>query len=83
MLRLALVALLVYLFYKLVKRAFSQKAHPRIESKGVENTMVKDEHCGTYIPLSEALVEEYNGKEYYFCTRECLEAYRKERQKGR
>jgi YHS domain-containing protein len=33
--------------------------------------MVKDEACETYIPKEEAIREVIDGKEYFFCSKDC------------
>jgi YHS domain-containing protein len=37
--------------------------------------MVKDEMCNTYLPQEDAIKEIYEGKEYYFCSKECKKKY--------
>jgi len=37
--------------------------------------MVKDEICNTYLPKEDAIKEIYQGKEYYFCSKECQQKF--------
>lgn len=37
--------------------------------------MVKDEMCNTYLPQEDAIKEIYEGKEYYFCSKECKQKF--------
>jgi YHS domain-containing protein len=37
--------------------------------------MVKDEICNTYIPKEEAIREVRNGREHFFCSRECRKKF--------
>ncbi|MFO7570639.1 MAG: hypothetical protein R6W75_12655 [Smithellaceae bacterium] len=41
--------------------------------KGEE--LVQDPFCKIYVPKSQAMVREINGKMCHFCSRECLEKY--------
>lgn len=40
-------------------------------------TMVMDPICGIDVDPKKALSEEYNGKTYYFCTPNCVWAFKK------
>lgn len=50
---------------------------PRKETSGQPRAeeLVQDPHCQTYIPKGSALKRRINGKNYYFCNRECLEGF--------
>lgn len=37
--------------------------------------MVKDEICGTYIPVKDAIVEKNGDGMHYFCSAQCREKY--------
>lgn len=37
--------------------------------------MVRDPVCGSYISIEDALKEEINGEERYFCSKECAEKF--------
>lgn len=37
--------------------------------------MVKDEICNTYLPKEDAIKEIYQGKELYFCSKECQQKF--------
>lgn len=39
--------------------------------------MVKDPNCNTYIPLESAIVARVNGRSHYFCSKECIDEYRR------
>ncbi|MCX7974570.1 MAG: hypothetical protein N3B16_08725 [Candidatus Aminicenantes bacterium] len=85
MLRLLLLAALVYLavqifrFFNNIKR-YSQPSSPPPRLKGL---MVKDEICGLYLPLEEALHEKIDGQTYYFCSKECRRRFFEERKNRR
>lgn len=41
--------------------------------------MVKDPNCNTYIPLESAMVARVNGRSHYFCSKECIEEYKRKK----
>jgi YHS domain-containing protein len=50
---------------------FQQKTPERIGG-----TLVRDPHCGTYIPESRAIRVTNDGETRYFCSAECRDAFR-------
>jgi YHS domain-containing protein len=41
--------------------------------------MVKDEACLTYVPKEDALREVIDGREYFFCSKECRKKFLSDR----
>jgi YHS domain-containing protein len=37
--------------------------------------LVQDPFCRTYVPKSQAYVREIEGRQQFFCSRECCEKY--------
>ena len=72
---LFLFVYLVYLFVRFFRSLGKALRPPRHPSQSVRGKMVKDEICNTYIPQEEALREVRDGKEYFFCSRECRKAF--------
>ena len=77
--RLLIFAVLAYVLYRIL-RAFIA---PVLKAKkgdheGTVDVMVQDPSCQTYIPLRDAQRRVIMGKEYYFCSKECLENFKKE-----
>ena len=73
---LVLLAFLLMLFFyyrNYKKRKLNRKEKVRITE------MVKDEVCGVYLPKDEALKVEIEDKAYYFCSKECKDAFLKGR----
>jgi YHS domain-containing protein len=70
----AFLAYVIYLIYKffqnLVKRTMPPQQTPRLSGM-----MVKDESCNTYVPKEEAIREVIDGKEYFFCSKECRKKF--------
>ncbi|TVL96444.1 MAG: hypothetical protein CV087_23730 [Candidatus Brocadia sp. WS118] len=46
-----------------------------------EKTAIIDRVCGMEINKDKALKLEHEGKEYYFCNKKCVEAFKKEPKK--
>ncbi len=83
MIRLVIAGIIVYVIYRSLKGLFapservsgrSSGGAPRIEGED----LVKDPCCGTYVPINSAHRITLNGETLYFCSRECLEKYKKE-----
>lgn len=79
---LIFLGLLILLYY-LVKGWISpSKARQMGRGDGGqewESEMVKDPHCQTYIPKNFAICARIDGREYYFCSRQCVKEFKGER----
>ncbi len=71
-----LLAFLLILFF--YYRNYKKKKLDRKEKIRITD-MVRDEVCGVYLPKGEALKVEIEGKAYYFCSKECKDAFLKGR----
>ena len=72
---LLLWGVLVYLVWRLLFPPRPRPPEPGRE--GVIDTMVRDPQCDTYVPRSTALRRRVRGRVHYFCSRECLRAFRR------
>ena len=81
MLIIRLLALFAVLWTgKQVVKQVSSRLHPEERAKSgsatspqhVDDDMVKDPVCSTYIPKSLAHSHEFDGQTHYFCSDECL-----------
>lgn len=79
--RLLLLAVLAYIVYA-VLRSWLGLLSPRRRSvpppkakDGRGEEMVRDPHCGTYLPRSDALEKSVGGQTRYFCSAKCRDAY--------
>ncbi len=79
--RLLLLALLAYIVYA-VLRSWLGLLPPRRRSVpppkvrgGRGEEMVRDPHCGTYLPRGDALTKSVGGRTRYFCSQKCRDAY--------
>jgi YHS domain-containing protein len=76
-LRIIFYALLAYIVYKFIRlyQILSQKRSSPPKSKQSSGLMVKDEICNTYLPKEDAIKELKEGKEYFFCSKECRQKF--------
>ena len=66
----AMLAYFVYTVYKFLIR-LGRRRRPSKPATRLSGMMVKDEACETYIPKEEAIREVIDGKEYFFCSKDC------------
>lgn len=76
MIRLLVIAGLVYFGYRKLKAlAGPSRPAPRRSSESVEDIMVKDPECGTYIPKRGAVRLQSGEEEFFFCGTECRDRF--------
>ena len=80
MIKLLIFLIIGYFALKAVKGVFGQGARTRMgsgvnQSNEIDDLMVKDPNCHTYIPKREAVLVEHNGQELYFCSDKCRDEY--------
>lgn len=69
-----LIAYFIFLlirFYKRIERKFRPQQPPR----QISRTMVKDEVCHMYLPKEDAVRDIADGREVYFCSRDCRKKF--------
>jgi len=75
MLRFLFFLLLAYIFFSALRTHFSSRrrrsSRPPKAQVAEPEEMVLDPQCGSYVPRSEAIVQE--GK--YFCSQECAKLF--------
>jgi uncharacterized protein len=89
MIRLFLSVLLLLLLYTilhyLIKGIFMQRKKLNRELEPEE--LVQDPYCQTYIPRGTAVRKRVEGRDYYFCSKECvtkfLDQKKSQNRKGR
>jgi len=79
-LKVLFVIMLFYVGYRIVKmfqRVKSQEVNGyRVDAPPSQGEdLVQDPFCKTYVPKSHAIMKEINGRQQYFCSRECCEQY--------
>jgi YHS domain-containing protein len=83
--RLIITVIIIYGIIRLAKGMFPPSASgdrrdrfPRSPASLGGEELVKDPYCGTYVPVSSADKVIIDGKELYFCSRECAERYKEQ-----
>ena len=82
MIKFLILIFLAFLLYRVVKRSLrlgGQKTDQPTNGGSVDE-MVQDPSCKTYIPKRTAHRRVIEGREFFFCSRECAEKF--EREKG-
>lgn len=72
-----LLLLLYAILYYLIKDMVVRRNKWSRESEPEE--LVQDPYCQTYIPKRTAVRKRVTGRDYYFCTKECLRKFLKEK----
>jgi YHS domain-containing protein len=74
--RLLVIAGLVYFGYRKLKALAGPSRSPaRRSADPVEDVMVKDPECGTYIPKREGVRLQSGEEEFFFCGSECRDRF--------
>ena len=73
---LALVGFVVYSFVSSIKIRSGRRNEPKNRDREGE-PMVSDPQCGTYLPQGDAIKTTIKGQEYFFCSRKCLQEFKK------
>ncbi len=81
MLRLLIIAGLVYFLYRALSSRLLKHRPPSDGSVAdknavaVDDIMVKDPQCDVYFPKRKAVRVTTDGQDLYFCSRECRDKY--------
>jgi uncharacterized protein len=85
--RIAIICILVYILYRLLvgprKRRgdYVHRDPTGRHREPVDDVLVKDPVCKTYIPKKQALALLHDGKTYYFCSDACRKAFLAEKER--
>lgn len=86
-LRIIILALLGYLFYKLLTAGLKEKneAHPGrfAAAPPAQDVLVEDPVCKVYIPMGQGLSVVADGQRHYFCSEQCRRAFLQAKEKYR
>ena len=79
-LRLLLIGLLLYILYRLLvgprRKKVSRKKHGgAAPGSAVQDVLVEDPVCHTYVPQKQAIRAAKDGKVYYFCSEKCCQTF--------
>ncbi len=75
MIRLLIIAALIYIIFRLLTRSLSSK-RGHVEPPPPDDLLVEDPVCHTYVPQKESESLQVNGTTYYFCSKECLQKFK-------
>lgn len=76
MIRLLLLALIVYAVYRYLKpRLGALVGKPRGEEEPEEAELIRDPQCGAYFLRHQGVSARIEGQKLYFCSPQCRDAY--------
>lgn len=81
-LRLVVIGVLLYILYRLLTGPKGAKVAGRQKGSqtsggGVQDVLVEDPVCHTYIPKQQAIQLHHDKKMYYFCSDKCCQTFLK------
>ena len=84
MIKLIMLAALVYFGFKAVKRLILSGSFSNLERDGnsvseIDDIMVKDPYCQIYFPRRNGIHLHFNGEDLYFCSPECRDNFIKDK----
>ena len=83
-LRLLIISCLLYILYRLLigprkKGVQWRKQNAAASGEAVQDVLVEDPVCHTFIPKGQAVRLHHDKKMYYFCSNKCCEMFLKEK----
>ena len=78
-LKLLIFGGLGYFVYKALKGPAPRPQVKRRAKGEINDVMVQDPYCKVYFPRQEGVKTKINGETVYFCSKECMEKYFKEK----
>ena len=81
MLRIILIAAVLYLLYRILKGMFVQKKR-EVRRPGGEiiDELVQDPQCKLYIPSRSSIKRVITGRSYSFCSEECANRFQQSKE---
>jgi len=82
MIRLLLLAVLLYLFFTVLRHLIQTgfRSGKKLNGEPGLEELVQDPYCQTYIPMRTAVRKRLEGRDYYFCSKECLRKFLDQRE---
>jgi YHS domain-containing protein len=77
--RLILFVFLLLLLYTLLHYLIKDVRRKKLSREPEPEELVQDPYCKTYVPKRTAVRKRVDGRNYYFCNRECLRMFLQER----
>ena len=83
-LRLIIIGVLLYILYRLLvgpkqKKVYGKRKGPQTTGDAVQDVLVEDPVCHTYIPKRQAVRLHHDKKMYYFCSDKCCQMFLKKK----
>jgi len=85
-LRILILAILIYIGYRLLKNSFAKKSDPEKPankkpgpSDRLTDVLVEDPVCKKLVPKEQAVKLDHDGEIYYFCSQECCNEFASEK----
>lgn len=77
--RLILFVFLLLLVYTILHYLIKDVWRKKLSREPEPEELVQDPYCKTYVPKRTAVRKRVDGRDYYFCNRECLRMFLQER----
>jgi len=79
-LRLLIIGILLYILYRLLigpsrKKVRGQKRGAGASGGAIQDVLVEDPVCHTYVPKGQAVQLHHNKQIFYFCSNKCSEIF--------
>jgi YHS domain-containing protein len=83
-LRLIIIICLLYILYRLLigprkKGIYGKKQGAGASGKAVQDVLVEDPVCHTFVPKGQAVQLHHDKQMYYFCSNKCCEMFLKKK----
>ncbi|MEJ5359407.1 MAG: hypothetical protein WHT06_12125 [Desulfobacterales bacterium] len=86
MIRIIVILLACYLAWRLIRGYLQKKGATRSMPEGprgrIDDVMVKDPHCGTYVARRDGVTVKTPEGELVFCSPECRDKYLADRERS-
>jgi uncharacterized protein len=81
--RLLILLGIIYLCYRVLKSWMLQAGSPKKTvfnktAAQIDDVMIKDPYCEIYVPRKDGVHLRINGKDLYFCSKECRDKFAEE-----
>lgn len=78
--RLLVLGLLGYVFYRLITGGRKKEVPSQApENDKIQDVLVEDPYCHTYIPQAQAIQLYHDHQTLYFCSQDCCKKFLKEK----
>lgn len=82
-LKIIILLVLFYLLYRLYlvgrKKRLAEREGAAGPPPAIDDILVQDPVCGAYVPRSQALHRQQDGKEFFFCSEKCRNQFEEKR----